>query len=313
MSRHRNGLSLILLVFTAAFASTAMAHAPSGAIFTTVANGSEVNMNIYASKDLVYLDGGPGPGAPQGAAGLDDDIYVFQVTEPNGRTLLSTDPAKCRRFAVVNGIINNLVTDGCSAPHVTGVDIDHNAITVQLMPYNDTPNPGGVYKAWVVRVDDFLAGCAALGVPNGLEVVDCGRSAGNLHGFIPRHTKTDNYKVGPTNNLEIDTQFQDDATGALLDGLKIIWTDTLGASNTKYSYLLTAYNKHIAHIEAVEAGVHSITVPDQPGCKVVRFVCYDTKQWCSPDVNGAGTIDVTIKQNDPEWTKHLYVVCNTAP
>src|SRR5258706_142241 len=102
-----------------------MAHAPSGALFTTVADGSEVNANIYASKDLVYLDGGPGPGAPQGAAGLDDDTYVFQVTEPNGRTLLSQDAAKCRQFTVSGGIITAVVVTGCQ--HVTGVDVDHNA------------------------------------------------------------------------------------------------------------------------------------------------------------------------------------------
>ena len=66
----RKNSSLIFCLFAAAFAPSAMAHAPSGAIFTTVADGSEVNANIYASKELVYLDGGPGPGAPQGAAGL---------------------------------------------------------------------------------------------------------------------------------------------------------------------------------------------------------------------------------------------------
>jgi hypothetical protein len=289
-----------------------MAHAPSGALFTTVADGSEVNANIYASKDLVYLDGGPGPGAPQGAAGLDDDTYVFQVTEPSGRTLLSTDPAKCRQFVVSGGIITSVVVTGCQ--HHTGNDIDHGAITVQLIPYDDTPNPGGVYKAWVVRLSDFLLGCAALGVPNGLEVVDCGRAAANLHGFIPRHTKTDNFKVGPTNNLEIDTRFIDNATGQLINGLQTTWTDTLGVSNSKYSYTnAQAGIDHIAHVEAVEAGVHGITVADQPGCKVTKFVCYDTKQWCSSDLTGAGTIDVTIKQNDPVWTKYLYVYCNTAP
>lgn len=73
--------------------------APSGAIFTTVSDGSEVNCN-YPSKDSVYLDGGPGPGAPQHAAGLDDGTYVFQVTDPSGRVLLSIDPAGCRRFVV---------------------------------------------------------------------------------------------------------------------------------------------------------------------------------------------------------------------
>src|SRR5258705_1354864 len=139
----------------------------TGAIFTTVADGSEVNFNHYPSKQAVYLDGGPGPGAPQSAAALDDGRYVFQVTDPSGRTLLSTDPARCRQFDVLNGIIVGVVPTGCE--HVTGNDVDHGAKTVQLFPFNDTPNPGGGYKTWVVRVDDFLAGCAELGVPHGLD------------------------------------------------------------------------------------------------------------------------------------------------
>src|SRR5215475_2474744 len=81
------------------------AQAPSGAIFTTLADGSEVNTNLFAAKTDVYLDGGPGPGAPQTAAGLDNGRYVFQVTDPSGKTLLSTDPAHCRQFDVTNGII----------------------------------------------------------------------------------------------------------------------------------------------------------------------------------------------------------------
>jgi hypothetical protein len=303
----RTSLSIALSVLAATFAPSALAHAPSGAIFTTVADGSEVDANIYASKDLVYLDGGPGVGAPQGAAGLDDDTYVFQVTDPSGKTLLSQDPAKCRQFTVSGGIINSVVASGCQ--HVTGLDVDHNAVTVQLMPYADTPNQGGEYKAWVVRVGDFLAGCAALGVDTGLDVVDCGKGNGNFHGFIPRHTKTDNYKVGLTNNLEIDTQFLDIVTGQPLSGLQLTWTDTLGSTNLKFSYL--SVNRY-AHVEAVEAGVHGITVNDQSGCKVVKFFCYDTGRWCSPDLNGAGTIDVTIKQKDPVWTKRLFVYCDTS-
>src|SRR5438093_4979527 len=133
------GLGCAVLV-TLGLVVSLMASAPSGAIFTTVANGSEVNYNIYQAKEDVYLDGGPGPGAPQGAAGLDDGVYVFQVTDPSGKTLLSTDPAGCRLFTVSGGIIVSTApsTAGCS--HVTGTDIDHNAVTVQLMPYNDTPN-----------------------------------------------------------------------------------------------------------------------------------------------------------------------------
>src|SRR2546426_170512 len=281
-----------------------MASSLSGAIFTTVFDGSEVNFNIYAAKTDVYLDGGPGPGAPQTAAGLNDGTYVFQVTEPNGRTLLSTDPARCRRFTVSGGIITGVVAAG-GCQHVTGADLDHGAVTVQLFPFNDTPNPGGEYKAWVVMVSDFLAGCAALGVPNGLDVVDCGRAAGNLHGFIPRHTKTDNFKVGPESNQEFDTRFLDEA-GNPIDGLSITWTDTLGGSNVKYSY----YNpqtliQHFAHVEAPEVGVHQITVQSQPGCLVYKFFSADT------EISGPGTIDVSVKQNDKVWTKYLEVYCIT--
>src|SRR4051794_5922443 len=138
---------------------------PSGAIFTTLPDGSEVNFNIYSSKELVYLDGGPGPGAPATAAGLDDDTYVFQVTDPSGKTLLSTDAAACRRFTVSGGIITSVVAAG-GCQHPTGLDIDHGAATVKLMPYLDTPNNGGVYKAWATTESNYLAGCSALGQAN---------------------------------------------------------------------------------------------------------------------------------------------------
>jgi len=201
--------------------SLAIAHAPSGAIFTTLADGSEVNFNQFPSKEAVYLDGGPGPGAPQSAAGLDDGTYVFQVTDPSGKTLLSTDPAGCRQFTVVDGIISGVVPSTCQ--HLMGLDIDHGAVTVQLMPYNDTPNPGGVYKVWVVRVEDFLLGCQALGYPGstGLDLVDVGNTPGNRHGFIPAHSKTDNFKVKAGPIVEIDTRFYDHATGAQLDGFGV--------------------------------------------------------------------------------------------
>jgi hypothetical protein len=296
----------------AATATSASAHAPSGALFTTVADSSEVNFNIYPSKDAVYLDGGPGPGAPQGAAGLDDDTYVFQVTDPSGKTLLSQDAARCRQFVVTNGIISSVVVTGCE--HVTGSDIDHGATTVQLMPYADTPNNGGEYKAWVVRVDDFLAGCAALGAANGLNVVDCGQSPGNFHGFVPRHTKTDNFKVGQQNNREIDTRFIDDATGATLTGRTVKWTDTLGGGNNKHSYNNPAWGTpdNFAHVEAVEAGTHQITVENQPGCTVRRMECGPGSCGLKVlSVDGAGTFDVPVKQNDRMWTKYIYVYCSS--
>src|SRR5437773_3796168 len=200
---------LAVAVFVVVAFASLYAHAPSGAIFTTVVDGTEVNYNIYQAKEDVYLDGGPGPGAPQTAAGLDDGTYVFQVTDPSGKTLLSTDPVACRQFTVSGGIIVSTVPLA-SCGHVTGTDVDHGAITIQLMPYNDTPNPGGEYKVWVTLLDDYL--CAA-----DLSIVDCGpKKQGAAHGFVPRHTKTDNYKV-QGRIREIDTRFFD-VSGNILDG-----------------------------------------------------------------------------------------------
>src|SRR3954470_13031 len=104
---------LTLAMFLGAALATLHASAPSGAIFTTLADGSEVNYNIYAAKEDVYLDGGPGPGAPQTAAGLDDGVYVFQVTQPSGKTLLSQDAAQCREFTVAGGIITGVGVPAC--------------------------------------------------------------------------------------------------------------------------------------------------------------------------------------------------------
>lgn len=78
---------------------------PSGAIFTTTANGSRVNANQYPSKCEVYLDGGPNSGSPASAASLPDGQYYFQVTDPSGKQLLSTDVVANRRFQVTNGVI----------------------------------------------------------------------------------------------------------------------------------------------------------------------------------------------------------------
>lgn len=299
-------------VFISVAASYLSAHAPSGAIFTTVADGSEVNFNHYPSKESVYLDGGPGPGAPATAAGLDDGIYVFQVTEPSGKVLLSTDAAKCRQFVVSGGIITAVVGPACQ--HLTGTDIDHGAKTVQLMPYKDTRNPGGVYKAWAIRVEDFLAGCATLGVLNGLDVVDCGWNAGNPHGFVPSHSKTDNFKVRATDIREIDTRFFNDLDDngyrgegePWIDGLQITWTDPVGGSNQKSSYENLALDiHHEAHVEAVEDGVHHILIQNQPGCTVGLVMAGGQET----GVIGPQTVSVELTRKQKTLTVFIDVAC----
>jgi cysteine-rich repeat protein len=148
-----------------------------GAIFTTLPDGSAVNHNIYDAKTDVYLDGGPQGGSPSHAAALAEGDYYFQVTDPSGKTLLSQDDISCRRFHVsADGVITAVVG---TCRHVTGIDQDYaslGALTVQLMPYADTPNPGGVYKVWATPVGDYTG-------------------SGRFHGFLPSSSKTDNFKI----------------------------------------------------------------------------------------------------------------------
>ena len=78
----------------------AFAQQVSGAIFTTDQNSNFVNGNVYDSMDDVYLNGGPRPNAPCTAAGLPAGDYFFQVTDPSGSQLLSSDSIDYRQVTV---------------------------------------------------------------------------------------------------------------------------------------------------------------------------------------------------------------------
>ena len=225
----------------------------TGAIFTTDSTGTPVNLNIYDAKEDVYLNGGPGINAPDDAAGLPDCKYYFQVTDPSGKELLSTDAIECRQFVVVGGVITD--TAG-PCPHVEGTSGDDSGISVQLFPYLDTPNNGGVYKVWVTPVDLYDTTLSA---------------PGSRHGFIPKYSKVDNFKVKTQIIVEIDARFWH-RDGYLLDGLAAEWTDTNGATNIKWSeYNPAVLAFHEAHVEAAEEGTHKIKITNQPGCTIDRL------------------------------------------
>jgi hypothetical protein len=166
----------------------------SGAIFTTDSTGTVVNGNQYNSPCSVYLDGGPGVHAPAHAAGLPDGTYYFQVTDPSGQQLLSTDIVMNRSFQVSGGVI--VAYTGVGGPvHVTGpdqVDPQLGAITIRLAnltcptDFAATSNNGGAYKVWVTSTRSFV------GDPTQVDN-SCGN--GCFHGFVPSASKTDNFKV----------------------------------------------------------------------------------------------------------------------
>lgn len=170
-ARDFSGLWLLLAVLVLASVAASPAYALTGAIWTTNSTGEQVNQNIYDSKEDVYLNGGPAPSGAQ----LPEGDYFFQVTDPSGSTLLSSDDITDRQFRVnAAGVIDSAVN------HPTSPKINEpagsNAVVVQLVPYLDTTNDGGEYKVWVTRQQDY----------------DPTRGS---FGFVPSECKTDNFKI----------------------------------------------------------------------------------------------------------------------
>jgi len=131
----------------------------SGAIFTTDAGCTGVDLNIYSSKEAVYLDGGP---AHKGAAGLPDGVYYVQVTTPDGNVLgTSVGSGNDTPVTVVDG-------EFASCYQLSAIVKTAGDLCAAGNPgYCTTDNPGGEYKVWVSTVSTF----------------------------DPNNSKTDNFKV----------------------------------------------------------------------------------------------------------------------
>jgi len=195
----------MLLVGVVVTSVALMAPLP-GAIFTTDVNCNGTDLNIYASKADVYLDGGP---AHEGAAGLPQGEYYVQVTEPNGDLLGTSLGTTDETPIVVNAA-------GEFAQCYKLIDIVRRASNPGPLPvapdgFDDTTNPGGEYKVWVSRVSNF---------------------AGD-------ETKTDNFKVASGGVVEQATlnviKFYDTNTNGIKDPTDVEitgWEVIVGAQAT---------------------------------------------------------------------------------
>jgi len=179
-------LGLVIFTFVASVVPALAQNFP-GAIFTTDVNYT-VNQNVFVNKSDVYIDGGPqnnnSPGLPVGD-------YYFQVTDPSGKVLLSEDSVLCRTVVVsipagfTHGAITSTTNtagpggENCGHTLNTSPDPSNGSHGVQLMPYADTPDPGGVYKVWFTPVSKF-------------DLVDPTRGS---FGFANSDSKTDNFQV----------------------------------------------------------------------------------------------------------------------
>jgi len=181
---HQRIRSIIAATATAALlvGGTVATAGTSGAIFTTNVDGSWVNGNVYGSAGDVYLNGGPRANQGCSAAGLPDDDYYFQVTDPSGKELLSG-------YGPENGTIRvrgGMIVEYFEGSHDTGVGrcatLTTPNPTVKLSPFGPTPNPGGEYKVWMTPVGSYACD---------------GSGCGGSFGFFSSSSKTDNFKVQP--------------------------------------------------------------------------------------------------------------------
>jgi hypothetical protein len=169
-------LSLALLAPGAA-ATLGVQDSFTGAIWTSLANGTTVNANVYQHKNDVFLNGGPqncGTGS-----GLPDGDYYFQVTDPSGLTLLSSDATSARQVRVTNGVI----AGNGNGTHSEGSASCSGGLPVRLAPFDTTPNSGAEYSVDLGAKAD-VEDCPGFAPDSRtLNFLDCAQ------------TKNDSYKV----------------------------------------------------------------------------------------------------------------------
>ena len=225
-----------VVLVSAILTSVALTAPLPGAIFTTDISCNGTDLNIYAAKTDVYLDGGP---AHTGSAGLPAGEYYVQVTEPGG-TLLGTSLGTNDETPVV---VNAL---GEFASCYKLFDIVRTASNPGPFPvapdgFDTTSNPGGEYKVWVSRVNTFAND----------------------------ETKTDNFKVATGTpqepaRLDVFKYYDTDTSGTFNGGdVEIVgWEVKVGAQG---SFPMTAETKTTPVNILVDPGCYTAQEGDATG------------------------------------------------
>ena len=228
--------SMLAMALLAPAAAPALGAPLSGAVYTSNFDGSIINQNIYDAKADVYLTGGP----CQGGSHLPPGDYYLEVLSPNG-ALLSVDAIGNRKLTIgANGFIES--TAGTHVTHAVNCNPAVTGITIQFMPYDDTPNPGGEYKFQVGSASSVEA-CSGFNAQSTTFQI-CSQA----------DQKADNFKVRVTNpaiNVE-----------------KVANPTSLpaGGGSVTYTYVVTNVG---------DTALSNVTVVDDK-CAPVSFVSGDT-------------------------------------
>lgn len=166
MSWARCGLSTVALFFAAL---TGLAQVP-GSLTTTNSGGAP--QDLFLGRSEAFFAGGPFAEPCYTWSFLPDGLYYFQVTDPTGRKLLSTDPISERAVRVQAGVVSSY--EGTT--HSVGGWNACGSLAVGLMPFRQAPGCTGAYLVWLTPAQNLA------GQPEEVDPI-CGD--GCFHGFRP--------------------------------------------------------------------------------------------------------------------------------
>ena len=169
-----------------------------GSIATVAAGSPASPEQVFGRRQDVFLAGGPvstTSGCPLVgppclfAQYLPDGKYYFQVTDPSGTELLSTDPVAERAVTVQGGVIFSY--DGST--HATDGRTAFGSLAVGLMPFDDAGSRKAAYVAWLTPAENFDGSVTA---------VDSICGAGCFHGFRPELSRAVGFRVEDKKSCE---------------------------------------------------------------------------------------------------------------
>lgn len=136
------------------------------AVFVSLWDGSAPEGDGFANRCDAYIT----TAHTEMAHPLPDGDYVFQVTDMSGNMVLSTDEVGRRQVRIVGGVLQGVSGEG---RHGMGGDSLGGATTVQICPFDESPDASEMYQLWLTSVESFQGD---------LEAVDS--AAGDFHGFL---------------------------------------------------------------------------------------------------------------------------------
>ncbi len=152
----------------------------SGSIATVDSGGAL--RQVFAHREDVFLAVGSLAAPCRSAEYLPDGKYYFQVTDPSGKRLLSTDPVAERAVTVKSGVISSY--DGTT--HTTDGRTVCDSLAVSLMPFADAGSRKAAYVLWMTPTARFE------GNPSTVDPV-CGDRC--FHGFRPEFSRAFAFRV----------------------------------------------------------------------------------------------------------------------